>query len=148
MECIYCGNETKVVNSRPQKLDFQTWRRRKCLNCNAIVTTTEAYSLEDALRVEKKNGSYEPFKKDKLFLSVYRSVDHINNPVDVASGLTATVLRHMLKSKPLLASIPSGDIAKHTSAVLKRYNAAAAVRYLSFQANMQLPNDVRRTFKK
>jgi len=148
MECIYCGNETKVTNSRPQKLDFQTWRRRKCLGCHATVTTLEAYSLGDALRVEKKNGSYEPFKKDKLLLSIYKAVDHLDNPIDTATSLTATVLRHSLKAKPLDAVVPSKKIAKQVALVLKRYNAAASVRYLSFQTNLQLPNDVRRSLKK
>lgn len=148
MECIYCGHDTKVVNSRPKKADKQVWRRRQCLSCHAITTSNEFYPLEDALRVEKKNGSFQPFYRDKIFLSVFKATDHLPNNTLIAHDLTATVLRHIIKQTPLDVVVSSQTIAKEISRVLKRYNAAAAVRYLSFQTNLQLPNDVRKTFKK
>jgi len=147
MDCIYCGKETKVVNSRPKKADKQVWRRRRCLGCHAIVTSTESYLLKDVLRVQKKNGSFEPFHRDKLFLSILKATDHLPKTTELAGSLTATVLRHIIKRTPLDVVVSSRVIAKEVSQVLKRYDAAAAVRYLSFQTNLQLPNDVRRTFK-
>ena len=147
MECIYCGKQTKVTNSRPQIKDHQTWRRRKCLACHATVTSVESYTLEDALRVEKKNGTYQQFYRDKLFVSILMAVEHLPEPVITANSLTATVLRHILSPKPLDPLVSSKTIAKQTSIVLRRFNAAAAVRYMSYQDNLQLPNDVRRTLK-
>lgn len=147
MDCIYCGKETKVVNSRPKKADKQVWRRRQCMSCHATVTSTESYLLEDALRIQKKNGSYEPFHRDKLFLSILKATDHLPKTTELAGNLTATVLRHIIKQTPLDVVIPSRAVAKEVSQVLRRYDAAAAVRYLSFQTNLQLPNDVRRTLK-
>lgn len=147
MECIYCGNKTKVTNSRPQKKDLQTWRRRQCLACHATTTSVEAYSLEDALRVEKKSGPYQPFSRDKIFMSIYKATDHLPNSTIIASNLTATVLRHLISQAPLNPVISSGTITKIVATVLQRYNAASAVRYMSFQTNLQLPNDVRRTLK-
>lgn len=147
MKCIYCNNETKVANSRPKKLDHQTWRRRACTNCQAIFTTIEAVSLEEALRVEKRSGSYEPFYRDKLYLSVYKAIDHLDNPATTANHLTLNILRHIYKQKPFSAIVPSSIIASQTTLALKRFNAAASVRYLSFQTSMPLANDVRRKLK-
>jgi transcriptional regulator NrdR family protein len=148
MECIYCGHKTKVTNSRPLKKDHQTWRRRECLSCHATVTSIEGLDLQGSLRAEKHNGSIEPFERDKLYISIYKAIDHLPNPAITASSLTATVLRHLLQVKPLDPVIPTKEIAKHTASVLRRYNAASSVRYLSFQTTMQLPNDVRRTLKR
>lgn len=147
MDCIYCKHKTKVTNSRPQKADYQTWRRRQCLSCHAIITSIESIDLANALRVKKKNGSYQPFQRDKLFLSIYKAVDHLENPAETAHHLSATILRHIIKADPLSPVVPSETITIYSAKVLKNYNAAASVRYMSFQANMQLPNDIRRTLK-
>lgn len=148
MECIYCGKKTKVTNSRPSKKDHQTWRRRECLSCHATVTSVEWFDLHGSLRAEKRNGTIEPFERDKVFISIYKAIDHLPEPSATASSLAATVLRHILRAKPLDPVIPTAIIAKQTANVLRRYNAAASVRYLSFQTKMQLPNDVRRTLKR
>ena len=148
MECIYCGKKTKVTNSRPSKKDHQTWRRRECVSCHATVTSVESFDLPGSLRAEKRNGSIEPFEQDKVYISIYKAIDHLPQPSTTARSLTATVLRHLLQAKPLDPVIPTRIIAKQTAAVLRRYNAAASVRYLSFQTTMQLPNDVRRTLKR
>ena len=147
MECIYCGHKTKVTNSRPQKKDHQTWRRRECLSCHATVTSVEGFDYQSALRVEKRNGLYEPFEQAKLFCSIYKAIDHLPNAPTTAQHLTNTVLRHLVSVKPLDPVIGSEKIAKDTATVLKRFNAASSIRYLSFQTNLQLPNDVRRTLK-
>jgi len=146
MDCIYCGKETRVTNSRPQRADHQTWRRRQCTSCRATLTSIERIKLDEALRVQKRGRSIEPFLRDKLFLSIYQSVSHLKNPIDTAHQLTNTVLRHILKeiSGP---TISTDKIAILTTQVLKRYNAAAAVRYLSFQKQMPRPSDINRSLK-
>ena len=148
MECIYCGKKTKVTNSRPQKKDHQTWRRRECLSCHATVTSVEGLDLRGSLRAEKRNGQIEPFERDKLYISIYNAINHLPDAAVIASHLTATVLRHLLDVKPLDPVISTRIIAEQSAKVLRRYNAASAVRYLSFQTNLQLPNDVRRTLKR
>ena len=147
MKCIYCNHETKVVNSRPKKLDHQTWRRLNCIKCNSTVTSIESISLGEALRVEKRDGGIEPFHRDKLYISIYKSIDHIPNPAVTSSHLTNNILRHMYKTKPFGPVVSSPTISKHAATALKHFNAAASVRYLSFQTHMKLPNDVRRKLK-
>jgi transcriptional repressor NrdR len=146
MVCIYCGNNTKVTNSRPLKADNAVWRRRKCQNCSAIFTTKELIYLEQAIRVSKKDGSIEPFYRDKVFLSIFKTVDHLSNPVNIATALSNTVLRHMYKVGSS-AVISSEQITMLCAQVIKRYDAAAGVRYLSYKSPTKLANDVRRLLK-
>ena len=146
MVCIYCGNETKVTNSRRQKLDNSVWRRRKCKSCHSLLTTQEKIDLEQALRIQKKDGSLEPFYRDKLYLSIYRAIDHLKNPKITASSLTNTVLRRVFKLKGN-GIIDSNQLSTITAHTIKLYDAAAGVRYLSFKSPTQLPNDVRRLLK-
>ena len=146
MDCIYCGSKTKIINSRAQKADHQTWRRHKCLNCHSTITSVEQITYTDALRVHKRDKQIEPFVRDKLFLSIYQSVRHLDSPTIIATNLTTTVLRHMLKnlSGPLISS---DQLAKLVCQTLKQYDAAGAVRYLSFQTKLQIPSDIHRSLK-
>lgn len=145
MVCLYCGKKTIVKNSRYQKGLVQTWRRRQCLNCQSILTSVESYDISSGLRVLERDGVLQPFIKEILFLSIYTSVDHLENPAETAAHLTNTVLRHLIKVKPLDPTIESNKIIQITARVLKRFNAAASIKYLSYRTQMKLPNDVRRS---
>jgi transcriptional repressor NrdR len=146
MVCIYCGHDTKVTNSRPQIQDNSIWRRRECKNCHALITTQEKINLEQAIRVQKKNGELEPFYRDKLFLSIYLSVDHLKNARNTSTALTNTVLRRIYKVTSN-GIIDSHKLTALTARTIKLYDAAAGIRYLSYKSPTQLPNDVRRLLK-
>ena len=147
MVCIYCGSKTKVTNSRPQVRLGQTWRRRECISCHAVFTSLEQVALSDVLRVKKRSGTIEHFERDKLFISIYRSIDHLPDAIKLSRELSDTILGKLFSKKPMSPIIESSTIAKLTANTLKAYNAAASVRYLSFQTNMKLANDVRKTLK-
>jgi transcriptional repressor NrdR len=147
MVCIYCGKDTKVTNSRYKTRLKQVWRRRQCLKCGANFTTNEVYDLKTALIVIKKDGSTEPFQRDKLLLSIARSLDHIQNSPQTSSDLTDTVLRHMLESQNMKPNISTTDISFYSSRVLKRFNAASSIKYLSFQQKLPSVNDVKKSLR-
>jgi len=97
--------------------------------------------------VKKRSGNLEPFLRDKIFLSIYRSVDHLTDPITKTNHLTNTVLRHIQKDNELTsATITSVKLSSIICNVLKHYNAAASVRYLAFQTKLQLPTEVRHLF--
>ena len=147
MVCIYCGNRTKVTNSRPQVRLGQTWRRRECTRCHAVFTSLEQIALTDVLRAKKRSGTLEHFERDKLFLSIYRSIDHLPESIGLARELTDTVLSKLFRKKPMSPIIETREISIITAQTLKAYNAAASVRYLSFQTDMKRSNDVRKKLK-
>ncbi len=147
MVCIYCGNKTKVTNSRPQIRLGQTWRRRECVRCHAVFTSLEQVALTDVLRAKKRSGTIEHFERDKLFLSIYKSVDHLPSSIGLARELTDTILGKLFRKKPMSPIIETTAISALTAPTLKAFNAAASVRYLSFQKDMKLSNDIRKTLK-
>lgn len=146
MDCIYCGNKTKVTNSRSRGT-YETWRRRTCKSCLSKVTSKERVELDDSLMIKKRSGKIESLARDKLFLSIYRSIDHLEKPIYSSTHLTNSVLRHILNIKPLDPIISSSQIADITAKIIKNYDAAGSVRYLSFQAKMKRPIDVRQFLK-
>lgn len=130
MVCIYCGSDTQVTNSRHQKRANQVWRRRKCLNCGALFSTTEGADTSQALSVQKKNG-LEPFSRDMLLLSVYDSLRHRKTALQDATALTSTIISALT---PLAdnAVIERDVIVTITTTVLGRFDKPAAISYSAF----------------
>lgn len=66
MKCPYCGKtETSVVDSREAEDVTSIRRRRHCTECGKRFTTYERIEGID-LKVIKKNGTKEPFNREKL----------------------------------------------------------------------------------
>jgi transcriptional regulator NrdR family protein len=112
-----------------------------------VFTSLEQVALSDVLRTKKRSGTIEHFERDKLFLSIYRSIDHLPESIGLARELTDTVLGKLFRKKPMSPIIESREISKVTALTLRAFNAAASVRYLSFQTNMRLAGDVRKKLK-
>jgi transcriptional repressor NrdR len=130
MVCIYCGGETRVVNSRHQKKANQVWRRRQCLVCKAIFTTLEAVDATQALRVQD-NKRFEPFSRDKLLLSIYDSLRHRKTATADATALTNTILSQLYPQIEN-ALLERDGIVEISAAVLERFDKAAATSYRAF----------------
>ena len=131
MVCIYCGNETQVINSRLQRRQNQVWRRRKCLSCGATFTTHELASYEGSWRVKTESGKLIPFNKNKLFLSLYKSLEHRKTAMEDASALTETTLGK-LQSSTQDGLVVATDIIKTAQTILKHFDTAASVHYAAF----------------
>ena len=87
MRCPFCGEEdTKVIDSR--SVEGRKKRRRCCTNCGKGFTTME--SVERPLvMVAKRDGSLEPFNRNKLIAGIVNStkkrpvkIEQINALVD------------------------------------------------------------------
>ena len=87
MRCPFCGEEdTKVMDSR--SIEGKKKRRRACLKCGKRFTTFE--SVERPLvMVAKRDGSLEPFNRNKLIAGIVNStkkrpvkIEQINALVD------------------------------------------------------------------
>jgi len=63
MKCPYCGNRTKVIDSRSAGEGIR--RRRECLACGQRFTTYERVAPM-RLMVVKADGRREEFDRDKL----------------------------------------------------------------------------------
>ena len=130
MVCVYCSGDTQVTNSRHQKKANQVWRRRKCLVCSAVFSSTERVEIAQALTV-KTNKGLEPFSRDKLFLSIYDTLKHRKTALRDATSLTATIISR-LYTKIDNPIVERANIVEATSLTLKRFDKAALTAYKAF----------------
>ena len=87
MRCPFCNCEdTRVIDSRPS--EGKKRRRRECPKCGRRFTTYEVVE-KPSLMVYKKDGSFEPFDRQKLIKGLQNavkkrpvSVEQINELVD------------------------------------------------------------------
>ncbi len=87
MRCPFCGeDDTKVVDSR--SIDGRKKRRRHCLKCGKRFTTFESVE-RPLLMVAKRDGTFEPFNRNKLTAGIYSAIkkrpvkmEDVNNMID------------------------------------------------------------------
>lgn len=130
MVCVHCGGKTKVINSRRQQRGNQVWRRRQCLGCGAVFSTTEGVQHELAWTV-RHGKRFEPFSRDKLFLSLHSSCQHRKTALSDAKSLTETVIGK-LRARVKDGALETADIARTAQVALNRFDKAASVHYRAF----------------
>ncbi|MDZ7785767.1 MAG: hypothetical protein U5L95_01430 [Candidatus Saccharibacteria bacterium] len=135
MQCIYCGGDTSVTNSRPQKRTNSVWRRRECEDCHTIFTSGEHLDLTGSI-VVRSASHVEPFSRDKLFLSIHDSLKHREDPLGDATALTDTVLKQVLTiiTKP---EVEKPDISRICHETLQNFDTAAATHYAAFHLKIR-----------
>jgi transcriptional repressor NrdR len=127
MVCIYCGSETEVYNSRPQKRSNQVWRRRRCFKCQAAFTTLENVDYANVLRINVQ-GTYKPFLADILYTEVLLALSDRKNAYIEAREITNTIIKNLMQlpSHPLFRPT---DISQMAAKVLERFDKRAWHRY-------------------
>lgn len=131
MVCTYCGGKTEIFNSRHLSRINGTWRRRHCLKCGAIITTTEETDYSKQWVVEGKNKRFKPFLRDKLYLSVYNTLGHRKTATSDASDITATVISKLGK-KSNNGKLSKEDIIDTTYFTLYKFDKPASVQYRAY----------------
>lgn len=75
MKCPYCGNlNTRVVDSRPGKIEFEVRRRRECQECNRRFTTYERVEQVPVMIV-KKDSRREEFDREKMLKGIQKACE-------------------------------------------------------------------------
>jgi|SRR5580658_7783763 transcriptional repressor NrdR len=131
MVCVQCGQKTKVINSRLRHRSNQIWRRRQCLNCRAIFSTSEMADYSAAWQVRDSSDRLTPFLRDKLFLSIHNSCLHRTTALTDASSLTDTIIKRLL-AQVSSSTISSAAIISTAQVTLNRFDSAASIHYQSF----------------
>lgn len=127
MRCPFCNFEdTKVIDSRPS--EGKKRRRRECTNCGKRFTTYEVVE-KPLLMVYKKDGSFEPFDKAKLFKGLQSaikkrpvSVEQVNALVDDIENTYANAMQ---------TETTTSEIGDKVLAGLKKLDHVAYVRFAS-----------------
>lgn len=134
MFCIKCySQKTQVVNSRAKKKSPAIWRRRKCLVCNHIFTTTEAPELTYNKKVIHPDGSVDDFNIGRLTISIAQSFAHKPNLGRDTAYYLAETVKTALATEDSLNRV---KIASTTHVVLKNYDHLAAVQYAAIHSTI------------
>lgn len=132
MVCYKCGGETAVINSRPQKRANQVWRRRHCTLCDAVFSTTEAIDYSKSLVVRPRvQKQLEPFDRDRLLVSLYKSLGHRPTALSDASGLCATIITKLTPAETNNV-VAAQQIVQITLVALNRFDKLAAQHYQAY----------------
>ncbi len=132
MKCPFCKSlKTDVINSRKTNDELGVWRRRKCLKCGEIYTTTEYFS-HDSLFVVKRNLVRKKFVYEKLFVSIFNAVigGKIRDQGDDAAKakrLTREIIDEIMKLKSKYIS--TKEIVSFAYKILEKENHFFANRY-------------------
>ena len=124
MKCPACGNpDLKVIDSRPIEEGNSIRRRRECLQCAKRFTTFEM--IEQAqIMVLKKDGSKEPFDRQKLITGILKSTRKRTVDADAIVDEIESELQNTLRLE--VPSVELGDM------VLEKLRAIDEISYVRF----------------
>ena len=127
MRCPFCNYEdTRVIDSRPS--EGKKRRRRECPKCGKRFTTYEVVE-KPQLMVYKRDGSFEPFDRQKLIKGIQNaikkrpvSVDDMKNLVDDIENTFANKMQ---------TETTTSEIGDMVLMGLKKLDHVAYVRFAS-----------------
>ena len=127
MRCPFCSFEdTKVIDSRPS--DERKRRRRECSNCGKRFTTYEVVE-KPLLMVYKKDGSFEPFDRDKLLKGLQTAIK--KRPVSVEDMVEIIDNIENTYANAMQTETTTSEIGDKVLNGLKKLDHVAYVRFAS-----------------
>lgn len=138
MRCPWCSaDDDHVVDSRPADSGGSIRRRRECDACGRRYTTFER--VEDVgLVVVKRDGSKDPFEREKVAGSVRKAIK--NRPVspEQVERLVARVEERMRRKGP---EVTTEQVGFAVLAGLARLDQVAYMRFASVYKDFQQISD-------
>ncbi|MFA5658717.1 MAG: transcriptional regulator NrdR [Oscillospiraceae bacterium] len=127
MKCPFCGFEdTKVIDSRPS--EDKKRRRRECSNCQKRFTTYEVVE-KPLLMVFKRDGSFEPFDRNKLITGILSAIKKRPISLEDVTALVDNIENaYANEMKTQATTVEIGD---KVLAGLKKLDLVAYVRFAS-----------------
>jgi len=130
MQCPFCGQDNdKVVDSRSSEGGRVVRRRRECLHCTRRFTTYERPEETIRLTVVKKDGSREPYDRQKII----RGLQHASYKRPVTDDQIMKVVDEV--EEDIFAhydrEVPSMFIGDAVSVHLRTIDKIAYVRFAS-----------------
>ena len=126
MKCPACGNpDLKVIDSRPIEEGHSIRRRRECLQCAKRFTTFEMIEQAQII-VLKKDGSKEPFDRNKLVNGILKSTRKRTVDADAIVDEIEFELQNTLRLE-----VPSVDLGDMVLSKLRDVDEISYVRFAS-----------------
>ena len=135
MKCPFCGDqESKVVDSRHSEDGLSIRRRRECLNCQRRFTTYEVVESLPII-VVKKNGSRQPFDRNKIFNSMMHAFDKRKVSVEELERITTEIEQTIQNT--LEREVSTDKIGEMVMERLKPMDQVAYIRFASVYRKFQ-----------
>jgi transcriptional repressor NrdR len=137
MKCPYCGNaKTKVIDSRPAEDDTAIRRRRSCTGCGSRFTTFERRERAGVV-VVKRDGTREPYDREKLATGLYKACSKREVPDSVIEENVDQIEEEIMRS-------PEREIsaAEVGNMVMERLRNIDEIAYLRFASVYKRFDDV------
>ena len=135
MRCPFCGEEdTKVIDSR--SVEGRKKRRRCCTKCGKRFNTMESVE-RPLLMVAKRDGSLEPFNRNKLIAGIVNSTKKRPVKIEQINALVDEI-EAQLNAEPAQAVSPD----RIGSMVMERLMKIDTVAYVRFASVYMAFSDV------
>lgn len=142
MRCPYCGGDRdRVIDSRPAEDGEAIRRRRECRICNQRFSTFER-AEHTPLTVRKRNGTAEPFTRDKLLAGMRRAIKNLDLTEDDIRRSAAQVEARLRAGAR--REVASKLVGTEVLAALRDLDHVAYVRFASVYKGFTSPEDFRR----
>ena len=139
MKCQNCGHlETKVLESRNSHESRSVRRRRECTNCHHRFTT---YEREESFvfSVQKKDGSVEPYKRQKILQAMQTACQKRPVQLEMIESSINNIERKVQElGRKTIPSQQLGDMVMDT---LKSLDQVAYVRFASVYKEFKDPTE-------
>ena len=142
MLCPYCGsNKTRVIDSRFVASDNSIRRRRACDSCKRRFTTYErAYTIE--ITVIKKNGSREPFDRNKVLTGILKACEKRPISRERMEEVAEKIERKLTSQNK--KEVTSRKIGEMVMNELYKLDPVAYIRFASVYNNFDSPDQFRK----
>ena len=135
MKCPFCGDqESKVVDSRHSEDGVSIRRRRECMRCLRRFTTYEVVETLPII-VVKRNGSRQPFDRNKILNSMIRAFDKrrvdVNDLERIATEIEQTIQNNLERE------ITTERLGEMVMERLKPVDEVAYIRFASIYHRFQ-----------
>lgn len=146
MKCPKCGKlRDRVIDSRPLQDGAVVRRRRECLKCGARFTTYEEVERL-ALRVQKRDGSFELFDRQKTILGIEKACEKRSISLKTIEELVDRVIADLVRIHG--QEIPSSGIGEGIVEKLRTLDEVAYVRFASVYRKFRDASDFVHVVKK
>lgn len=145
MKCPYCSRmNTRVMDSRPGKNEFEIRRRRECQVCVRRFTTYER--IEDVpFMIVKKDNRREEFSRDKVLTGVKKACEKRAISVDQVEDVVSQVEKDLREAN--YKEVSSRIVGEKVMGHLQKLDDVAYVRFASVYREFKDVDDFIRELK-
>ncbi len=129
MKCPYCGKmNTRVIDSRPGKIEFEVRRRRECQECTRRFTTYERIE-QTPVMIIKKDSRREEYDREKVLKGIKKACEKRAISIDLIEEVVDGIEKELREGND--REVPSAVIGEKIIKALKKVDDVAYVRFAS-----------------